>query len=160
MYKKFIFIITLVIIFYFQADCQSINMEKEIFQPLSYQLADKKADSVIKLMTKDEIISLVSGDKSFFIRSIPRLNINEMYMADATQGVHIRDKFRDVDLSKYQPEKSTAFPCPISLAASWNPELAFRYAEAIGEECRAGNIGILLGPGVNQVQAISVRQKF
>ena len=48
-----------------------------------------------------------------------------------------------------QLERSTAFPCPIMLASSFDPELAFRYAEAVGEECRAGGIEVLLGPGLN-----------
>lgn len=126
-----------------------MNMKKEIFQPLSYESADKKADSVLALMTQDEKIAMVEGDRSFFIRSIPRLNLPEVYMTDATQGVHLREKFSGIDLTKYQLEKSTAFPCPISLAATWNLELSYQYAEAVGEECRAGSIGILLGPGVN-----------
>jgi len=121
----------------------------EQFQPLSYEEADKKADSVLKIMTLDEKISLIGGDRSFFIKPIPRLNLSEVYMTDATQGVHIREKFRDVDLSDYQLEKSTAFPCPLLLSATWNTELSFKYAEAVGEECRAGGTGILLGPGMN-----------
>ena len=119
------------------------------FQPLSFKEADKIADSVLKLMTLEEKIAFVGGDKSFFIRAVPRLNISEVYMADATQGVHIRDKFRDVDLSPYKLPKSTAFPCPLSLAATWNTDLAYAYAKSVGEECRAGGIGILLGPGMN-----------
>jgi beta-glucosidase len=128
---------------------QSISMEKEIFQPLGYESADKKADSVLSLMTPDEKISLIEGDRSFFIRPLPRLHFNEVYMTDATQGVHIRTKVKDIDLTNYHLDKSTAFPCPISLTATWNPDLSYRYAEAVGEECRAGNIGILLGPGLN-----------
>jgi beta-glucosidase len=119
------------------------------FQPLSYEEADEKAGSVLKLMTLDEKISLVGGDRIFFIRPLPRLNLSEVYMSDASQGIHIRQEFDDVDLSEYQLEKSTAFPCPLLLAATWNPELSYKYAEAIGEECRAGGIGILLGPGMN-----------
>ena len=122
---------------------------KTTFTPLSYEQAGQKADSVWKLMTLDEKIALVGGDRDFFIRPLPGLNLREVYMADATQGVHIRDKFRDVDLSEYKLDKSTAFPCPLLLAATWNPALSYRYAEAIGEECRAGGIGILLGPGIN-----------
>jgi len=122
---------------------------KEMFKPLSINEAEKIADSVLKLMTPEEKIAFVGGDKSFFIRAIPRLNITEVYMADATQGVHIREKFRDVDLSAYQLPKSTAFPCPLSLSATWNSELAYDYAKSVGEECRAGGIGILLGPGMN-----------
>jgi beta-glucosidase len=100
-------------------------------------------------MTTEEKIAYIGGDRSFFLRPIPRLNLSEVYMTDATQGVHIREKFRDNDLSKYQLEKSTAFPCPLALTATWNTALANTYATAIGEECRGGGIGILLGPGMN-----------
>ncbi len=81
-------------------------------------------------------------------------------MSDATQGVHLRKEFRDVDLSKYQLEKSTAFPCPLALAATWNPDLSYQYAEAIGEECRAGGIGILLGPGMNNYRLSQCGRNF
>ena len=77
------------------------------------------ADSVLALMTLDEKLSYIGGDRSFFTRPIPRLNLSEVYMTDATQGVHIREKFRDLNLAKYQLEKSTAFPCPLLLAATW-----------------------------------------
>ena len=139
---------------------QSLAMDKEIFQPLSYESADTKADSVLALMTSDEKINMVSGDRSFFIRPLPRLQLSEVYMSDATQGVHLREKFQDVDLSEYQLQKSTAFPCPILLAATWNPGLSYRYAEAVGEECRAGNISILLGPGVNNYRISQCGRNF
>ena len=86
--------------------------EKQEFQPLTYEQAEAKADSIFNLMTIEEKIALVGGDKTFFLRAIPRLNMKEVYMTDATQGVHIRQEFVGVDLSPYQLEKSTAFPCP------------------------------------------------
>ncbi|HEX9933614.1 MAG TPA: glycoside hydrolase family 3 N-terminal domain-containing protein, partial [bacterium] len=110
--------------------------------------------------TLDEKISLVVGDRMFFIRSVPRLNLSEVFMADATQGVHIRDRAGNFDLTSYRMEKSTAFPCPIALASTWNEELAYQYAEAVGEECRAGGIGILLGPGMNQYRHSQCGRNF
>jgi beta-glucosidase len=149
--KSFLFILIPVIyfIFYSQLNSKTIKQDMKLFQPLSYEEADKKADSVLKLMTLDEKIALTGGDRTFFIRPLPRLHLTEVYMADATQGVHLREKFDNVDLSEYQMEKSTAFPSPILLSATWNPDLSFNYAMAIGEECRAAGIGILLGPGMN-----------
>ena len=145
---------------YNRVNGQPAKLHREQFQPLTFDQADKKADSVLTLMTTDEKISLVGGDRSFFIRPLPRLNLQEVYMSDATQGVHIREKFRDIDLSKYQLEKSTSFPAPISLAATWNPELSYQYAEAVGEECRAGGIGILLGPGTNAYRQSQCGRNF
>ena len=139
---------------------QTPKTEGKSFQPLSYTQADKKAETILKQMTLDEKVALVGGDRTFFIRPLPRLGLREVYMSDATQGVHIRKNFKDVDLSKYQLEQSTAFPCPLALAATWNPDLAYQYAEAIGEECRAGGIGILLGPGMNNYRLSQCGRNF
>lgn len=120
-----------------------------MFEPLSYKLAYEKARPVLASMTLEEKLAYVGGDRMFFIRPIERLGLDEVLMADATQGVRLINELLGVDLSMYGPEKSTAFPCAILLAATWSPDLAYRYAEAVGEECRAGGIGILLGPGMN-----------
>ncbi len=163
MNKELFFLLSLLIVvflLYHHTKAQSIKKEEKQFQPLSYEQAEEKADSILALMTLDEKIEYIGGDRSFFLRPIPRLNLSEVYMTDATQGVHIREKFRDYDLSKYQLEKSTAFPCPLLLAATWNPELAYKYAEAVGEECRQGGIGILLGPGLNSYRHSQCGRNF
>jgi len=147
------------LVFYSQSFGQA-KMENKEFKPLSYERADKMADSVMSLMTLEEKIAYVGGDRNFLIRPIPKLNLGEVYMSDATQGVHIRKTYREADLSKYQLEKSTAFPCPISLAATWNPDLAYKYAKSVGEECRAGGIGILLGPGMNNYRQAQCGRNF
>ena len=161
--KEILLLISVSVVFltsYTRVNGQSAKVHRERFQPLSFEQADKKADSVLTLMTMDEKIALVGGDRSFFIRPLPRLNLEEVYMSDATQGVHIRENFTGIDLSKYQLEKSTSFPSPISLASTWNPDLAYKYAEAIGEECRAGGIGILLGPGMNAYRQSQCGRNF
>ncbi len=48
-----------------------------------------------------------------------------------------------------QIDRSTAFPSPIMLAATFSPEMAYEYARAVGEECRASGVEVLLGPGMN-----------
>lgn len=111
--------------------------------PRSFEEADERAGTLLAQMSTDEKLQLISGYNSFFIHGFPRLGIPDLGMSDATQGVHIR---KDM---KARLAKSTAFPCPIALAATWNPELAYDYAHAVGEECRAGDIAILLGPGMN-----------
>ena len=143
-----------------QTKDNSVNDTMNNFTSLSYDEADAKAEEVLQLMTLDEKIAYVGGDKSFFIREIPRLNIKEVYMTDATQGVHIRQSFDNLDLSKYQLEKSTSFPCPICLASTWNPDLAYNYAKSVGEECRAGGIGVLLGPGMNNYRQSQCGRNF
>lgn len=111
--------------------------------PVSYETADKRADAILSKMSIEEKVQLISGDNSFFIKRFKKYGIPELYLSDATQGVHIRKNLSN------QMEKSTAFPCPLALSSTWNPALAQKYATSIGEECRAGNIAVLLGPGMN-----------
>jgi beta-glucosidase len=111
--------------------------------PISYEDARKRADSIVQLMSLDEKIAMIGGYNFFFTKGFEKYNIPALYFSDATQGVHIRKKLDD------QLEKSVAFPCPIALTSTWNTQLAKEYATCIGEECRAGDIAVLLGPGMN-----------
>ncbi|PTX91801.1 glycosyl hydrolase [Opitutus sp. ER46] len=111
--------------------------------PVSAEKADERAGALLAKMTTEQKLELISGHNQFFIKGFPELGIPQLYMSDATQGVHIRPQLSN------QLEKSVAFPAPIALAASWNPDLAYAYAKAVGEECRAGDVAVLLGPGMN-----------
>ncbi len=114
------------------------------FEPaLNYEQASAKADSILNQLTLDEKIELIGGHNFFFVKGLEQFNIPQLYLSDATQGVHLR---KDLD---GQLDKTVAFPCPILLASTWNTNLAYKYAQCIGEECRAGGIEVLLGPGMN-----------
>lgn len=111
--------------------------------PLSYGKAIIMSDSIVKSMSIDERIEMIGGHNFFFIKDIKNTNLPRLYLSDATQGVHLR---KNLDS---QLEKSVAMPCPIMLTSTWNKDLAHDYARCIGEECRAGGIAVLLGPGMN-----------
>lgn len=152
MKRKLIFLLYLSAIFLIHS-CNpesDTGARKHFKPPVSFAKATQWADSVLGLMTTDEKISFIGGDSIFFTQAIPRLGIPAVMMADATQGVHLRDEFGHGEyVFKKALPKSTAFPCPILLASTWNRGLAGKYAKSIGEECRAGGIAILLGPGMN-----------
>ena len=120
------------------------DSEFQPFQPpITYSDAKEQALQILGQMTIDEKISLIGGHNTFFTKGFEKFNVPAMYLSDATQGVNIRRHLDD------QLEKSVAFPSPIALASTWNKELAGNYAKSIGEECRAGEIAVLLGPGMN-----------
>ncbi|MDA3894249.1 MAG: glycoside hydrolase family 3 C-terminal domain-containing protein [Salinivirgaceae bacterium] len=122
------------------------NPEKQIVftAPVSEDAALKTADSIVSLMTIDEKLDLIKGYNNFFIKGFEKYGMPDIYLTDASQGVNIRHGWGDSSLLK-----SVAFPNTLELAATWNPQLANSYAKSIGEECRAGDIGVLLGPGMN-----------
>ncbi len=99
----------------------------------------KRAELLVKEMTLDEKGEMIGGFGDLNISYILRLGMKPIYMTDAGMGIR----------SPHGLEETTAFPCSLALAATWNPELSFQYAKAVGEECNAGNISILLGPGMN-----------
>ncbi|HPR33089.1 MAG TPA: glycoside hydrolase family 3 C-terminal domain-containing protein, partial [Prolixibacteraceae bacterium] len=111
--------------------------------PVSYEAAQMRADSIVKGMTIDERIAMIGGHNFFFVHEVKSAGLPRLYLSDATQGVHLR---KNLDS---QLEKSVAMPCPILLTSTWDRELAKEYARCIGEECRAGEIAVLLGPGMN-----------
>ena len=145
------FVLILIVLFF--GSCNSdteMGKQVKIFTPpVGYQRATVWADSIIQLMTLEEKITFIGGDRVFFTNAIPRLNIPAVMMADATMGVHLRSSFENKYVYDPVLPKSTAFPASILLASTWNKSLAESYARAIGEECRAAGISILLGPGMN-----------
>lgn len=105
--------------------------------------AGKQADALLKLLTDEEKFQLICGT-GMGTAAIPRLGIPSTRFTDASAGIRIDPKAKERLM-----EKSTAFPCTLLLTATWDPKLAAAYAHAIGEECRAADINVLLGPGVN-----------
>jgi beta-glucosidase len=103
-------------------------------------------EHAISSMTLKEKIEFIGGYKSFNIRSMPKLRIPEIHMADGPVGVR-----------NFGP--STAYPASINLAASWDKELAAKVGGAIGMEARSKNVHIMLGPAMN-IHSTLLRTEF
>ncbi|HSN95466.1 MAG TPA: glycoside hydrolase family 3 C-terminal domain-containing protein, partial [Anaerolineaceae bacterium] len=74
------------------------------------------------------------------------IGITSLNMADGPHGLrHIADENADVQ----QSEPATAFPTASLTAATWNRALIARMGKALGEECIAQGVDVVLGPGVN-----------
>jgi beta-glucosidase len=68
--------------------------------------------------------------------------IPSIELSDGPSGLRVEPYAERVYLS-------TAFPSPIMLASTWDPEIVEEVGRAIGEEARENGIDILLGPGLN-----------
>src|SRR5260370_18743487 len=91
-------------------------------------------------MTLEEKIDLVGGVDGFFPRSLPRLSIPRLKMADGPIGVR-----------NFGP--ATTMAGGIALAATWNPNLAEPAGAEIARDARAKGVHFLLGPAVNIYRA-------
>ena len=106
---------------------------------------EARAKDAVQRMTFEEKLELTGGFGSRCYPGVERLGLRTVHMQNASQGVCT--ELEPPQLAKQ--EKSTAFPCTLMLAATWNDSLAKEYGRAIGEECRALYVDILEGPGMN-----------
>jgi beta-glucosidase len=97
---------------------------------------EDRVNDLLQRMTLEEKLSYIGGIHAMSIRPIPRLGLPEIRMTDGPVGVR-------------QERPSTRYPAGIALAATWNPLLAAKEGTAMGRDCRARGIHILLAPGVN-----------
>ncbi len=113
-----------------------------------YDKADQRALDLVSQMTLEEKLSYIGGGStSLDIKPIPRLGIPQIIMSDGPSGVRC-----------YGP--AAALPGGITLAASWNKQLAHEYGVVIGKEARARGVHIMLGPGVNITRSPMAGRSF
>ncbi|HAE21173.1 MAG TPA: glycosyl hydrolase [Spirochaetaceae bacterium] len=111
-------------------------------------LQSSSAHELVKAMSLDEKLSMLSGKGFWHTQDIPRLGIKSVMMADGPHGLRKQvDASDHLGLTNSVP--ATCFPPAVTLASSWDTELAAELGRALGDECRAEGVAILLGPGIN-----------
>lgn len=121
------------------------------FKILTAQVVDveKKIDSIIGQMTLEEKVKMCHAQSKFTSPGVERLGIPELMMSDGPHGVRAEIEWDSWKYAGWTSDSCTAFPALTCLAATFNPDLAYKYGIAIGEEARYREKDILLGPGVN-----------
>ena len=105
-------------------------------------------EKTISQMTLEEKASLCSGANSWETKAVERLGIPPVLMSDGPHGVRKQaTSFDSVGLSTSVP--ATCFPPAALAACSFDSGLLREMGEALGEECVAEGVGVLLGPGTN-----------
>ena len=104
---------------------------------------DQRVEELLKKMTVSEKVSLLSGQDIWNTVPIPRLGIPSITMTDGPHGVRSTAPEAGRKLGAV-----TAFPTGVAMGAAWNPQLVEQVGQALGEETRAMDCDILLGPCV------------
>jgi len=122
---------------------------------------DRRADLVLGRMTREEKLTLVFGyfatdfpprrftappegraGSAGYVPGIPRLGIPPQWETDAGVGVATQG-------GAAQKRERTALPSGMAIAASWDPDIAFRGGAMIGSEARSSGFNVMLAGGVN-----------
>jgi beta-glucosidase len=118
---------------------------------------DARADGLVKAMTIDEKIQMLHGQFGWlrggadaqsrslggegYLAGIPRLGIPDLQLIDGALGV--------TNLGRRPKGEATSMPSSLSLAASFDADLAYQTSAVVGREARAQGFNVLLGGGVN-----------
>lgn len=103
---------------------------------------------IISKLTLEEKASLCSGDTFWFTKAIPDKNVPKIFVSDGPVGLRKQENVED-NLGMNDSIKAVCFPAGVGMAATFNKELYGFMGETLGEECRAENVAVILGPAVN-----------
>ena len=101
---------------------------------------EQRAEELLKNMTVREKLIYIGGEDWMYTKGFPRLGITRAKMSDGPQG-----------LGTDGP--STAYPCMVMLASTFNRALAYEYGVAMSDDADARGVNIVLGPGMNITRA-------
>jgi beta-glucosidase len=107
-----------------------------------------RASELLAAMSLANKISMVTGGVRFrgenpnlgstaYTAAIPSLCVPALVMNDGSNGIG------------NEQQLTTAFPDTISLAATWEPQLAQQYGQVLAGEALAKGVNVLLAPGVD-----------
>ena len=96
-------------------------------------------------LTVAEQAALTSGNDAWHTTPVETAGLPAITVTDGPHGVRLQADPRD--MLRGQP--ATCFPPAVASASTWDPALLRRMGEALGDECRAMDVAVLLGPGIN-----------
>ncbi|CAI6095862.1 unnamed protein product [Clonostachys chloroleuca] len=135
------------------------------------QKAHSEAQAIVQKMTIEDKAAFLTGHRMWRTHSLDHLGVRALVMTDGTHGVRysipqidedqpagqdfeaflsmVNRKANEVEVAWGTMKPATCFPNGSSVACSWDVDLACQMGAALGLECRAFGIDLLLGPGVN-----------
>lgn len=103
---------------------------------------------LVNELTLEEKASLCSGADFWHTKAIDRLNIPAAMVSDGPHGIRKQESLAD-HMGVAESIKAIGFPTASAMACSFDRDLLHKVGDALGEECVAEDLAVLLGPGIN-----------
>lgn len=104
--------------------------------------------AIVKEMTLEEKAGMCSGKDFWRLKSVERLGIPEVMVSDGPHGLRKQAEAGD-HLGINDSIEAVCFPTACATACSFDRDLLKEMGTAIGNECQAENLSVILGPAVN-----------
>lgn len=118
----------------------------------------QKIEDLVSKMTLEEKASLCSGRDDWSTKPIERLDIPWIWVSDGPHGLRRAPATNQPGYGDQLP--ATCFPTASALAATWDLDLVEQVGIALGQECQAQDVNVLLGPGVNIKRSVLAGRNF
>ena len=106
------------------------------------------AKEILNAMTLEEKAAFCSGRDFWHTKAIERLGVPSVMMCDGPHGLRKQEGEGD-HLGINKSIETVCYPTAASLASSFDRDVMRQLGEALGQECQAENVAMLLGPGLN-----------
>lgn len=103
---------------------------------------------LVNELTLEEKASLCSGADFWHTKAIDRLNIPAAMVSDGPHGIRKQESLAN-HMGVAESIKAIGFPTASAMACSFDRDLLHKVGDALGEECVAEDLAVLLGPGIN-----------
>jgi len=106
------------------------------------------AQEIVSKLTLEEKASLCSGEDSWLLKSVERLGLSHVMVADGPHG--LRKQLKADEQAPYdETVPATCFPTAATSVCSFDRDLLYQMGQALAEECLQEKVSVILGPGVN-----------
>ena len=106
------------------------------------------AKEILNAMTLEEKAAFCSGRDFWHTKAIERLGVPSVMMCDGPHGLRKQEGEGD-HLGINKSIETVCYPTAAALASSFDRDVMRQLGEALGQECQAENVAMLLGPGLN-----------
>ncbi|WP_052668464.1 glycoside hydrolase family 3 C-terminal domain-containing protein [Nitriliruptor alkaliphilus] len=111
-------------------------------------MSDLDAATIVAGLPLAEKVRLLSGRDFWHLEPVPSVGLPAVMVTDGPHGLRKQVGHAE-ELGLGEAAPATCFPTASGLAASWDEVLLGEVGVALGRECRAEDVAVLLGPGVN-----------
>ena len=108
----------------------------------------EEAAALVARMSLGEKADFCSGADFWNLPANARLGLPSIMLTDGPHGLRKQAGAGDLaSIARSVP--ATCFPTATALASTWDPDLLREIGVALGIECLANDVAVILGPGVN-----------
>ncbi|MFW0792522.1 glycoside hydrolase family 3 C-terminal domain-containing protein [Gordonia sp. CPCC 205515] len=107
-----------------------------------------RAAEIVKRLSSADKAALTTGASFWYTVGLDDEGVSPLMLTDGPHGIRKQSGSADA-LGINDSVPAVCFPPAVAMASSFDADLIERVGDALGVECLAEEVGVLLGPGVN-----------